>query len=136
MDMDERARRAQAIRNTIFGKEYAQAKEERLPIEDEIQRAVGDFAFGEAWSRPGLPLKTRSLITIAMLAAMYRTDQLRAHVGGALRIGVTPDEILETLMQVGVYAGLPTYGNARTVVRQQFREHGILKSTAGQDKAP
>jgi alkylhydroperoxidase/carboxymuconolactone decarboxylase family protein YurZ len=127
MDKEDRAKSARKVRDTIFGEAYSEAKEDRLPVEDEIQRAVGDFAFGEVWSRPGLPIKTRSLITIAMLAAMYRTDQLRTHVKVALRIGVTPEEILETVMQVGVYGGLPTYGNARSVVRQIFKEQGILK---------
>ncbi len=126
MDKEDRARRAREVRDTIFGEAYSKVQEPRLPGEDEIQKSVGDWVFGEVWSRPGLPIKTRSLITIAMLAAMYRTDQLRTHIQVALRIGVTPQEILETIMQVGAYSGLPCYGNARAVAREIFKEQGIL----------
>jgi len=126
MDQEDRATRARTIRDTLFGEPYSQTQEQRLPVEKEIQESVGDWVFGEVWSRPGLPIRTRSLITIAMLAALYRSDQLRTHVQAALRIGVTPEEILETIMQVGAYSGLPCYGNARSIARQVFKEQGII----------
>ena len=76
MDQETRAKRAREVRDVLFGKAYSEGpRQERLPVEDEIQRTVGDFAFGEVWSRPGLEIKTRSLITIAMLAALYRTGR-------------------------------------------------------------
>jgi 4-carboxymuconolactone decarboxylase len=68
---------------------------------------VRQFCFGMFWSRPNLSLRDRSLITVAMLAAMGKQDELRGHLAGALRMGVTKDELVEVLMQVGVYAGVP-----------------------------
>jgi 4-carboxymuconolactone decarboxylase len=68
---------------------------------------VRRFCFGMFWDRPGLAIRDRSLITVAMLAAMGRQDELAGHLRGALNVGLTKEEIVETLMQVGVYAGVP-----------------------------
>lgn len=64
-------------------------------------------AFGTIWSRPGLPTRDRSMITVAMLAALGQTDELRVHLAGATNVGLTRDELVEVLMQVAVYAGVP-----------------------------
>jgi 4-carboxymuconolactone decarboxylase len=68
---------------------------------------VRQFCFGMFWSRPNLALRDRSLITVAMLAALGKQEELRGHLAGALRMGVTREELIEVLMQVGVYAGVP-----------------------------
>ena len=64
-------------------------------------------AFGMIWSRPGLPTRDRSMITVAMLAALGQHEELRAHLAGALSVGLSRDELVEVLMQVAVYAGVP-----------------------------
>jgi 4-carboxymuconolactone decarboxylase len=63
--------------------------------------------FGDIWSRPGLPVRDRSMITVAMLAALGQTEELRAHLAGARNVGLSRDELVEVLMQVSVYAGVP-----------------------------
>jgi 3-oxoadipate enol-lactonase / 4-carboxymuconolactone decarboxylase len=68
---------------------------------------VQQTAFGMIWTRPGLATRDRSLITCSMLAALGHHDELRAHLAGALNVGVTRDELVEALMQVAVYAGVP-----------------------------
>lgn len=68
---------------------------------------VRRFCFGMFWSRPNLALRDRSLITVAMLAAMGRQDELGGHLRGALNVGLTKEELIEVLMQAGVYAGVP-----------------------------
>lgn len=68
---------------------------------------VRRFCFGMFWSRPGLALRDRSMITVAMLAAMGRQDELAGHLRGALNVGISKEELVEVLMQVGVYAGVP-----------------------------
>jgi 4-carboxymuconolactone decarboxylase len=68
---------------------------------------VREFCFGMFWARPNLALRDRSLITVAMLAALGRQDELAAHLRGALNVGLSRDELIEVLMQVGVYAGVP-----------------------------
>jgi 4-carboxymuconolactone decarboxylase len=68
---------------------------------------VAQFAFGMFWSRPNLDIRSRSLCTVAQLAALGRTDELRAHVIGARNLGITRAELVEVLMQTAVYAGVP-----------------------------
>ena len=73
----------------------------------EIQEFITRYAWGEVWNRPGLPHKTRSMLNIAMLGAMGHEHELKLHVQGALRNGVSELEIKEILLQVAVYAGAP-----------------------------
>jgi 4-carboxymuconolactone decarboxylase len=68
---------------------------------------VRQFCFGMFWSRPGLAVRDRSLITVAMLAALGRQDELAGHLRGARNLGISRDELIEVLMQAGVYAGVP-----------------------------
>ena len=68
---------------------------------------VTQFVFGMFWSRPNLDLRSRSLCTIAQLAALGRTDELKGHLVGALNLGITRDELVEVLMQTACYAGVP-----------------------------
>ena len=70
------------------------------------------YCWGEIWTRDGLDLKTRSLLNVAMLAALGRMDEFRMHVGGAIRNGASQDEIKEVLLQVAVYCGIPAGNEA------------------------
>ena len=76
--------------------------------------------FGEVWERPGLSKRDRSLITVASLMALYRTDQLRLHIGKALEHGVTRNEISELITHLAFYSGWPTAANAVKVVKDVF----------------
>jgi 4-carboxymuconolactone decarboxylase len=80
--------------------------------------------FGDVWERPELSKRDRSLITVAALTAMYRTDQLRGHIGRALDNGVTREEIAEVITHMAFYAGWPVAVNAATVAKQVFEERG------------
>ena len=68
---------------------------------------VAQFVFGMFWSRPNLDLRSRSLCTVAQLAALGRTDELKGHLAGALNLGITREELIEVLMQTACYAGVP-----------------------------
>ena len=72
-------------------------------------------AFGDIWTRPGLSVRDRSMITVAVLASLGQTEELRAHLGGALNVGISRDEIVEVLMHTSIYAGVPTAGAAMRV---------------------
>ncbi len=72
-------------------------------------------AFGDIWSRPGLPVRDRSMITVALLAGLGQPEELRSHLAGALNVGITRDEIVEILMHVSIYAGVPAAGSAMRV---------------------
>jgi 4-carboxymuconolactone decarboxylase len=86
----------------------------------DFYRYVAASAFGMIWSRPGLALRDRSLVTVAQLAALGRTDELRAHLAGALNVGISREELVEVLMQTAVYAGVPAANEALTVAAAVF----------------
>lgn len=90
---------------------------ELMPRLGELTR---ELVYGDIWERPGLSKRDRSLITIAMLTAMYRTNQIRSHMRRALANGVTKDEIGEVLMHMAFYAGWPCAVNAFEVAKEVF----------------
>ncbi|MDP1806431.1 MAG: carboxymuconolactone decarboxylase family protein, partial [Acidimicrobiales bacterium] len=73
----------------------------------DFYRYVAESAFGMLWSRPGLAIRDRSLVTCAQLAALGKTEELKAHLRGALNVGITQEELVEVLMQTAIYAGVP-----------------------------
>ena len=79
-----------------------------------------DVVFGDIWERPGLSKRDRSLIIVAVLTALYRTDQLKGHIARALDNGVTRDEIAEIITQMAFYAGWPTAVNAAIVAKEVY----------------
>jgi 4-carboxymuconolactone decarboxylase len=81
--------------------------------------------FGDVWERPQLSKRDRSLITVASLVAMYRTEQLRGHIGRALDNGVTKEEIAEVITHMAFYAGWPTAANAVQVAGEVFDQRGV-----------
>ena len=81
---------------------------------------TANVLFGDVWERPGLSKRDRSLITVATLVALYRTDQLRGHIRRALDNGVTKDEISEVITHMAFYSGWPTAANAVQVAKQVF----------------
>ncbi|MCK0114221.1 carboxymuconolactone decarboxylase family protein [Ornithinimicrobium sp. F0845] len=88
-----------------------------------FQEWVTASCWGAVWGREGLSHKTRSMITVAMLAALPRPNELKLHVKGALRNGVTTEEIREVLMQVAVYAGAPTGVDGFRIAREAIEEY-------------
>lgn len=92
-------------------------------IAPDLGRFVTEFAFGDIYSRPGLDLKTRQLLTIASLTTLgYATPQLKAHIKGALNVGCTKQEIVEALLQMAIYAGFPASMNALYAAKEVFKE--------------
>ena len=83
-------------------------------------------AWGLVWSRETLPLKTRSIATIAMLMALKSDDELKGHIGAALNNGLTPEEIAEVIMHGGVYCGWPASNGAMRIAVEVFKERGLL----------
>ena len=91
-------------------------------ISPKLAEITSDVLFGDVWERPGLSKRDRSLITIAALIALYRTDQLRGHIGRALDNGVTKEEIGEVINHMAFYAGWPTAANAVRVAKEVYDE--------------
>lgn len=96
------------VRRAVLGDAHVdQAAAHLTDFTREFDDLITRFAWGEIWTRPGLARPTRSLITLAMLVALNRPDELRLHIRGALNNGVTRDEIKEVLLQAAVYCGVP-----------------------------
>ncbi len=91
----------------------------------ELQELMTEVLFGEIWSRPGLDTRSREVATLAALTVLGREAQLRRHLQAALNIGLTKQEIIEILMQMAFYGGLPAALNALRVAREVFTERGL-----------
>ena len=98
-----------ATRRRVMGDEFVdRALGGMTPFTAPIQQYITRNAWGDVWQRPGLDLKTRSLITVAMLTALGKQHELKGHVRGALNNGVTPEELQEVLLHASIYCGEPT----------------------------
>ncbi len=96
--------------------------ENATTFDDEFQDLVTRHAWGDIWTRPGLDHRTRSLITIALLAAGGRHEELNLHVRATRNTGATSDEVKEVLLQVAVYAGVPAANSAFRIAKSTFEE--------------
>ena len=122
--MDKRTfERGLEIRKTVLGKEYV---ENALRNADEFSRPFQEFmteyCWGAVWGREELPKKTRSLLNLAMLGALNKEHELKLHIGGALRNGVSKEEIREVFIQLAIYAGVPAAVVAFRCAREVFAE--------------
>lgn len=98
-------------------------------IAPDMARFVVEFPYGDIYSRPGLDIKTRELITIASLVTLgHAKDQLRAHIENALNVGCLKEEIVEAIMQMSVYAGFPAALNGLFMAKEVFVEKGLIKT--------
>ena len=91
-------------------------------VSPRLAEITADVLFGDVWERPGLSKRDRSLITVATLTALYRTDQLRGHIRRALDNGVSKEEIGEVITHMAFYAGWPVAANAVRVAKEVFDE--------------
>ena len=101
------------MRRAVLGNAYVdRAEASKTKLTDEFQDLITRYAWGEIWTRPGLDRRTRSCITVAMLVALGREDELALHMRAALNNGVTRDELKEVLLQTAVYCGVPAANSA------------------------
>ncbi|MDQ6771503.1 MAG: 4-carboxymuconolactone decarboxylase [Candidatus Dormibacteraeota bacterium] len=107
------------VRREVLGADYVQAAEQRTTdFTRDFQELLTRFAWGGVWIRPGLDRRTRSLITVAMLVALGREEELELHVRAALRNGVTTAELREVLIHSAAYCGLPAANSAFRVAER------------------
>ena len=123
MDDAERARRGMTIRREVLGDEHVdRAVAGTTPFTAPFQDFITRYAWGEIWSRPGLSRAERSLVTLAVLAAMQHEHELAMHVKAAVRNGLTPEQIQEVLLQVAVYAGVPVANRAFPIAQRALEQ--------------
>ena len=115
-----------AIRRAVLGPEYvdksiAEADDFSRPL----QELVTQYCWGEVWGRTELDRKTRSIINLAMLTALNRPHEVKLHIRGALRNGLTKTEIREILLQTAIYCGVPAAVDSFRIAREVFKEEGV-----------
>lgn len=121
----------------LYAKALAKVREYRGPgaklgegpmaeLAPEVDRAKDEFLWGVLWSDPCVDIKTRSLCTIAVLSVLGKEEQLKNHIGWALHVGVTKEQIVSILSQMLIYGGLAGAHNAMRVAREVFGEKGLL----------
>jgi len=114
-----------AIRREVLGAEYVDnAIKNADDFNRPLQELVTEYCWGAVWGRPGLPKKTRSLLNLAMLTALNRPHELKLHVRGALKNGVSREEITEVLLQAAIYCGVPAAVDAFRTAREALKEAG------------
>ena len=119
--MEERKRYDEGMktRRSVLGDAHVERTlKNRSKFNEPFQDLITRYAWGEIWNRPGLPKKTRSLLTLSMLVALNRGEEFRLHVKAALSIGVSRDEIQELLLQAAIYCGVPAANAAFHVAEE------------------
>ncbi|WP_454712592.1 bifunctional 3-oxoadipate enol-lactonase/4-carboxymuconolactone decarboxylase PcaDC [Cupriavidus nantongensis] len=110
-----------AVRREVLGNAHVDRSLAQLsPLNEEFQHLITRYAWGEIWTREGLPRHTRSLLTIAMMVALNRTDELRLHLRAAANNGVTREQIKEVLLQTAIYCGVPAANAAFHLAGEVF----------------
>lgn len=123
---DERRARGNATLARITGSEGQGVVDSLRDISPELGTWIVDFAYGDVFSRPGLSFCTRELTTISALTALGNAQpQLKVHIEGALNVGCKPEEIVEVIVQMAVYAGFPSALNGISAAREVFAKRGI-----------
>jgi 4-carboxymuconolactone decarboxylase len=111
------------IRREVLGDAHVDRAEARTTAFDaDFQRLITETVWGSVWARPGLDRPTRSLITIAMLAALGRGEELALHLRASRNTGATPEQIAEALLHVAIYAGIPAANSAIALAKQVLVE--------------
>ncbi len=112
-------------RREVLGADYVDAAiRDADDFSRPLQELVTQYAWGDVWNRPGLDRRTRSLLNLAMLTALNRPHELKLHLKGALRNGVTKDEIREVFLHAAVYCGMPAAVDSFRVAREAFGDDG------------
>ena len=123
MDTRELRDKGLKLRREMLGREAVDARMKALgDFGEPLQDIINAYAYGDVWSRPALPLATKSLAMIAMMAATGRANELRVHIKGALANGCTAEQIQDILLLVALYCGIPAANEAHRVALEVLRE--------------
>ena len=121
--MSDELEHGMRVRREVLGDEHVDAAVARTTGDTaDFQELITRYAWGEIWARPGLDRRTRSCITLTALVAQGREHELELHIGAALRIGLTREEIKEVLLQSAIYCGVPAANSAFAVFQRVLDE--------------
>lgn len=123
MDEADRYQQGLEVRRAVLGSPHVdRSLARRNDFNDEFQALITRYAWGEIWTREGLPRHTRSLLTIGLMVALNRPDEFRLHVRAAFNNGVTRDQIREVLLHCAIYAGVPAANSAFHMAEEVFAQ--------------
>src|SRR5579864_464376 len=123
MDENERYENGLAVRRAVLGNAHVdRSLARRTDFTEEFQALITRYAWGEIWTRPGLPRHTRSLLTVGLMVALNRPDEFRLHVRAAFNNGVTRDDIREVQLHCAIYAGVPAANSAFHMAEEVFAQ--------------
>ncbi len=123
MDERERYQTGMRTRRSVLGDQHVdRAESSKTGFDEEFQDLITRYAWGEIWTRPGLDRHTRSLLTIALMTALNRPEELRMHLRAAATNGVTADEIREALLHCAIYCGVPAANAAFHIAKEILNE--------------
>jgi 4-carboxymuconolactone decarboxylase len=123
MNHDEKMNLGRTIRGEVLGSDYVnKAGPNRTKFQQAFRDYTEEHCWAAVWTRPGLERKTRSMLNLAMLAVMARWAEFEVHVRGALNNGVSEDEIIEIVLQTGVYGGVPIAAEAMRTAERVINE--------------
>jgi 4-carboxymuconolactone decarboxylase len=123
MNEEDRFDAGMEVRREVLGDEHVdRAQRSTTAFNAEFQDLITRYAWGEIWTRPGLPRHTRSLLTLALMVALNRNEEFSMHVRASANNGVTRDEIKETLLQCAIYCGVPAANAAFHLAQRVFAE--------------
>ena len=123
MDDRERYDKGMTVRRAVLGDAHVdRSLTRRNAFNEEFQELITRYAWGEIWTRPGLPRHTRSLLTVALMVALNRSDEFKLHLRAAFNNGVTRDELKEVLLHCAIYAGVPAANSAFHMAQEIFTE--------------
>jgi 4-carboxymuconolactone decarboxylase len=126
MNEEQRYDQGMTVRRAVLGDDHVdRAQANTTTLTDEFQQLITRYAWGEIWSRDGLPRHTRSLLTIAMLIAVNRGEELALHLRAARNNGVSREEIKEVLLQSAIYCGVPAANSAFHLAQKIFDEQDL-----------
>jgi 4-carboxymuconolactone decarboxylase len=127
MDTRELGERGLKLRQEMFGDDAVTKRMNAFgAFGAPLQDIINAYAYGDIWNRPGLPMATKSLAMVAMMAAAGRGNELRVHLKGALNNGCTPEQIREILLLVAMYCGIPAANEAHQAAVDVFKEAGRI----------
>jgi 4-carboxymuconolactone decarboxylase len=120
---DSRYEQGRRVRREVLGDAHVERAEARTtPFDADFQRYLTESAWGAVWARPGLDRRTRSLLTIVILASLGRREELALHLRACRNTGATPEDVAEALLHVAVYAGIPAANAAVALAKELFAE--------------
>ena len=120
---DDSFEKGMAMRKSVLGADHvARAEANKTEFDADFQRIITEGAWGTIWTRPGLDKRTRHLLTIAMLTALGKHDELAMHIRATRNTGVTPEEVREVFLQVSIYAGVPAANSAFAIAKKVYKE--------------